>query len=103
MAVRKLVVEKADEVGELLREMLEKHGPRPVAQGTRSALIATRRASDAEVDAAGEEGLEHAEVLRDLEGACSARISVSWMASVAVPPLRIGDWSSTPRIMRPSA
>src|SRR4029450_2977387 len=35
--------------------------------------------------------------------ACSARISVSWMASVGGPPLRIGDWSSTPRIMCPSA
>jgi hypothetical protein len=62
-------VEKTDEVGELLREMLERHRARPVAQGARGALIAAWRSPDAEIDAAGEEGFQHAEALRDLEGA----------------------------------
>ncbi len=43
-----------------------------LAQGPRCALVAPRRAADPEVDAAGEERLQHAEVLGDLEGAVVA-------------------------------
>ena len=72
MAGRQLVMEKADEIGELLGELLQPQRPRPLSQRPRGALVAAGRAADAEVDAAGEQRLQHAEVLGHLEGAVVA-------------------------------
>jgi hypothetical protein len=72
MAGRQLIVEKADEIAELLGELLQPQRSRPLPQRPRGALVAAGRAADAEVDATGEERLQHPEVLGHLEGAVVA-------------------------------
>ena len=67
------VLEIADQIGDLVREMLDAERPRPVLQGDRGQLVAARRAADAEVDAAGIERLQHAELLGHLERAVMAQ------------------------------
>ena len=67
MVRRHLVVEKPDQIGDLVREMLDAERARPVLQRDRGQLITAGRASDAEIDAAGIERLQHAKLLGDLE------------------------------------
>src|SRR5207245_6449446 len=52
--------------GDLLREVLE---VRVLAERARRQLVAPGRAADAEIDPPGEERLEHAEALGDLQRA----------------------------------
>src|SRR5438105_383185 len=65
MLARQSIVQPSDDVGDLLRKLLDvTHAAG--GEGPRSALIAARRAPDPEVDAAGEERFQHAELLGDL-------------------------------------
>ena len=56
----------ADQIGDLVWEMLDAERARPVRQGRRGQLIATWRAADTEIDAAGVERFQHPELLGDL-------------------------------------
>ena len=63
--VRPVAGEEAEQVHELLGEIVRGQRLRRAAQRRRRDLVRTRRAADAEVDAAGMERLEHAELLGD--------------------------------------
>ncbi len=70
MLVGQRIVQPGHEVAHLVGVVL---GVAPVGlavgQHAHGALVAARRAADAEIDAAGEQRLQHAEILRHLEGA----------------------------------
>ena len=68
MVVGQGVVEVADQLPDLLRKLLGV-GKVAAAHGARGALVAARRAADAEVDAARVQGFQHAENFSNLEGA----------------------------------
>jgi hypothetical protein len=68
MVGRERGVEESDQVAHLLREILRERVV-PARDRLRGDLVAPGRAPDAEVDAAREERLEHAEHLGDLERA----------------------------------
>src|SRR5207245_11605363 len=63
---RQRAVQETYEIGDLLREVLE---VRVLAERARRQLVAPGRAADAEIDPPGEERLEHAEALGDLQRA----------------------------------
>ena len=73
MVHRQAVVEKAQQVGNLVREMLDAERPRPVLQGDCGQLVAARGAADAEIDPAGIERLQHAELLGHFQRAVMAQ------------------------------
>src|SRR5262249_28560919 len=73
MPLRELAPEIAEEIADLRGEMLDAERARTVGERARRPLIAPRGAPDAQVDASGVERLQHAEVLRDLEGAVVAQ------------------------------
>jgi hypothetical protein len=67
------VLEIADQIGDLVGEMLDAERARAMRQGGRGQLVAAWRTADAEIDAAGIERLQHAELLGDLERAVMAQ------------------------------
>jgi hypothetical protein len=64
VAGRQGAVQKAHQIGDLLREVL---GAPVVIERTRRQLVASGRAADAEIDPPWKERLEHAEALGDLQ------------------------------------
>jgi hypothetical protein len=69
MARRHLVAQERSKVLELPRVVLHRERSRALAQHARGALVAARRAAHPQVDAAGEKGLQHPELLGHLERA----------------------------------
>jgi hypothetical protein len=64
----KRAFQMADELPDLLREAVRLREPAAIHR-LRGARVAARRSSEAEVDAAGVEGLQHPEALRGAKGA----------------------------------
>ena len=63
------VVEERDEIGDLLGKTIEPEHAAAFLERPRRDLVAARRSTDPEVDPAGEQRFQHAEVLGDLQRA----------------------------------
>ncbi len=61
------VVEERDEIGDLLGKTVEPEDAAAFLERPRRDLVAARRSTDPEVDPAGEQRFQHAEVLGDLQ------------------------------------
>jgi hypothetical protein len=85
----------------LLRKDADIIGLRARLKRPRRPQVSAGRPAQPEIDASGMQRLEHAETFGHLERARSAACAspiVFAIASAAVPPLRIGDWSRTLRV-----
>jgi hypothetical protein len=69
MVGRQVVVEEGQQIGDLVRKVLDTPGAGAVDESLRGAQVGARRAADAQVDAPREQRLEHPEGLGHLERA----------------------------------